>query len=109
MLRAILDERGPQRPTESPQEARLVRLLRRNGFTGHLPQFEVRHRGRFVARVDIGFREWHIALEYESYRHHTGREALDRDSSRRNALMQAGWVVITVTAADLRNFSALRV
>jgi very-short-patch-repair endonuclease len=107
VLRALLDERGAQRPTESPQETRLVRLLRRHGFTGFVPQFEVRHHGRFVARVDIAFPESRIALEYESYRHHTGRDALLRDSARRNALMTAAWTVITVTAADLRNFSAV--
>ena len=53
VLRAILDERGAQRPTESPQETRLVRLLRRNGFTGFVPQLEVRHHGRFVAGVAV--------------------------------------------------------
>ena len=107
VLRAVLDERGTQAPTESPQETRLVRLLRRHGFSGFVPQCEVRHHGRFVARVDIGFPERRIALEYESYRHHTGREALERDSARRNALVRAGWMVVTVTAADLREFSAV--
>jgi hypothetical protein len=107
VLRSLLAERGAQTATESPQETRLVRLIRRHGFTGFVPQFVVRHHGRFVARVDIGFPEWRIALEYESYRHHTGREALERDSARRNGLMRAGWMVVTVTAADLRNFSAV--
>jgi very-short-patch-repair endonuclease len=105
VLRSILDARGGQGSTESPQETRLVRALRRHGFTGFVPQHEVRHAGRFVARVDIAFPERRVALEYESYQHHTGREALLRDSSRRNRLTGAGWSVITVTAADLRSFA----
>ena len=107
VLRAILDARGTQRSTESPQETRLVRLLRNHGFTGFVPQFEVRQHGRFVARVDVAFPASRVALEFDSYRHHTGRDALIRDSTRRNALIAAGWTVITVTAADLRNVSAV--
>ncbi|MFN8024833.1 MAG: type IV toxin-antitoxin system AbiEi family antitoxin domain-containing protein [Acidimicrobiia bacterium] len=107
VLRTILEERGDQKPTESPQETRLVRVLRRHGFTGFVPQCEIRQHGRFVARVDIAFPDAKVAVEFDSFRHHTGREALIRDSARRNALMLMGWTVITVTAADFADFSTV--
>jgi hypothetical protein len=43
-----------------------------------------------------------IALEYESLAWHKGKEALIRDSARRNAVVAAGWLPISVTVEDLR-------
>ena len=43
------------------------------------------------------------AIEYDSYAHHLGTEAHDRDGARRNAIVRLGWTPITATGADLRN------
>lgn len=43
------------------------------------------------------------ALECESFEWHTAKEALTRDSARRNAMVAAGWLPIAVTADDLRS------
>ena len=59
--------------------------------------------GRFVARVDLAYADKRIAIEYDSFEHHTGKVALVRDSTRRNALAAAGWTVLSATAADLRS------
>ena len=59
--------------------------------------------GRFVARVDLAYPDRRIAIEYDSYQEHTGKVALVRDSSRRNALAAAGWTVLSATAEDLRH------
>ena len=101
VLRRIVDLHDPAAGlTESAMETRLKRLLRENGLPAPIFQYEVRHHGRFVARVDAAYPDRRIALEYDSYEHHTGRLALVRDSRRRNDLVVAGWAVITVTAAD---------
>jgi len=103
VLRRILDERDPDRRlTESEMEMRMLHVLRANGLPEPITQFEIRHQGRFVARVDAAYPEFRIALEYESFAWHTGKDALVRDSARRNAVVGAGWIPIGLTWDDLR-------
>ena len=74
---------------ESPQETRLRLLLRDSPLPRPVAQCVVRDsEGRFVARVDFGWPEQKVALEYRA---------------RLNRLVAAGWTVLFVTAADLRN------
>jgi hypothetical protein len=103
VLRSILDERAPHEATpESDMETFLRRVLLRHGLPAPVPQYVVRYHGRFVARVDFAYPEERIAVEYESYEHHTGKVALVRDSARRNQLIAADWTVVTATMRDLR-------
>jgi hypothetical protein len=44
-----------------------------------------------------------IAIEYDSYEHHTGRRAIVHDAARRNHLIALGWAPITATAPDLQS------
>ncbi|MGY1793699.1 endonuclease domain-containing protein [Geodermatophilus sp. SYSU D00525] len=69
------------------------------------PQVEVRHAGRFVARVDLAFPEARLAVEYEG-EHHVGGVQIVRDDERRARLRAAGWRVIRLSAADLRALDA---
>ncbi len=48
--------------------------------------------GRLVARADFAYPDLKIAIEYDSYAHHVGKEALVRDSARRNAVVALGWL-----------------
>lgn len=57
-------------------------------------------RGTFVAMPDLQWPEWRVALEYEGD-HHREREAYRRDIARLERLVDAGWVVIRVSAAEL--------
>ena len=84
----------------SPQETRLRLLLHRSPLPCPVAQHRVRHDGRFVARLDFAWPERRVALEYEGA-WHTTRIAQDR--RRIEALQAAGWRVLFVTAADLRN------
>ena len=104
VLREIVEGRVTLRTiTESDMEMRMLQILRRNGLPEPLTQYEIWHEGRFVARVDAAYPQWRIALEYDSYAHHTGTMNHDRDGARRNALVGARWWPITVTWADLKN------
>ncbi len=58
---------------ESVMETKLKQLLRRNGLPKPVFQYEIWHNGRFVARVDAAYPEHRIAIEFDSYEHHTGR------------------------------------
>jgi len=92
---------------ESPPERLLARDLVAQGLPQPTMQFEVRTPdGRFVARVDLAYPEERLAIEYDSFEHHTGRFALVRDSDRRNRLLAVGWTTLTATNADVRNQSS---
>jgi very-short-patch-repair endonuclease len=104
VLRTLLQELDPlARLPESAMETRLKQILRRHGFPTPQFQYEIWHEGRFVARVDAAYPELRIAIEYDSYEHHTGKLALVRDTDRRNRLLRIGWPTVTFTAADIRS------
>jgi very-short-patch-repair endonuclease len=87
---------------ESPPETRLRLLLHRSRLPRPVAQYRVLHEGRFVARVDFGWPEHKVALEYEGVWHGEAQQ-VGKDRARLNGLTAAGWVVVFVTAADLRD------
>jgi predicted transcriptional regulator of viral defense system len=89
---------------ESAPERLLAQALVDQGLPMPTLQYVVRDAaGDHVARVDLAYPSDKILIEYESFEHHTGAVALVRDSARRNALVALGYVVLSATAADLRN------
>jgi G:T-mismatch repair DNA endonuclease (very short patch repair protein) len=91
---------------ESQPESRLRVILALAGLHP-VPQYGVRDAdGKFVARVDLAFVEQRVAIEYDGAWHaEPGQFAKDR--RRLNRLRTAGWTVLHVTAADLRDLPAL--
>lgn len=87
---------------ESQPESRLRVILTLAGLPP-VPQYVVRGPGGvFVARLDLAYPELRVAVEYDGVWHaEPGQFA--RDRSRLNGLTAAGWVVLHVTAADLRD------
>lgn len=91
---------------ESPPESRLRVLLALAGLDA-VPQYRVRDEaGNVLARVDLAFPEYRIAIEYDGAWHAEERQ-FARDRRRLNRLVAAGWVVLHVTAADMRDPAAL--
>lgn len=89
---------------ESEPERMLARYLVESGLPAPVHQHVVRDQAnRFVARVDLAYPDHGIVIEFDSAAHHTGKIALERDSTRRNAMTSLGLMVITATAADLRD------
>ena len=102
VLRALVRDLDPLAGVpESPMETKLKRLLRRHELPTPEFQYEIWHNGRFVARVDAAYPEHRIAIEYDSYEHHTGRHAIVRDNDRRNELREIRWRTVVFTAADI--------
>jgi G:T-mismatch repair DNA endonuclease (very short patch repair protein) len=86
----------------SPQETRLRLLMQRGGLPDPVAQFRVIDRDGFVARVDFAWPDRKVAVEYDGLWHaESGQFA--RDRRRLNRLRAAGWRVVFVTAADLRD------
>jgi hypothetical protein len=84
---------------ESPPESWLLWLVVDLGFPvpeANLPVLGVD--GRELYRVDLGWRELRIAVEYNGYAAHAGREAAD--AARISDLERRGWIVIVVDVDD---------
>jgi len=105
LFRSMLAERTPDDVVpESAPERLLARALVEQNLTRPHLQYVVRDAaGDFVARVDLAYPDDRILIEYESFEHHTGTLALVRDSARRNALIELGFVVLSATVADVRD------
>ncbi|GAB3590465.1 hypothetical protein GCM10027446_05290 [Angustibacter peucedani] len=86
---------------ESRQESAVRVHLALAGI--HLvPQHEIWHRGRLIARSDLADVDHQVAVEYDGA-WHALRGQLQRDRARLNALGDAGWTVVHVTADLLRD------
>lgn len=91
---------------ESPPESVLRVRLILAGLPTPVPQHEVWLRGQFVARVDLGWPEMKVAVEYDGAWHGASGQ-LGKDRRRLNALIAAGWTVIHVTAIDMHGLSGV--
>ncbi|MHC1560984.1 hypothetical protein ACR9E3_18650 [Actinomycetospora sp. C-140] len=93
---------------ESPPETRARLILFASDLPRPVPQFAVRDvLGHFVGRVDFGWPGLEFALEYQGDQHRTDQETWRRDVLRLAELAAAGWLVLPLTALDLRDPSAL--
>ena len=90
----------------SPPESVCRVRLHRAGLPV-VPQHQVHAGARLVARVDLALVELRIAIEYDGRWHGALVSQLDDDRRRLNALRDAGWIVVHVTAATLADRGAL--
>jgi hypothetical protein len=88
--------------TESPAESWLMVVLTDAGVPTPVSQFViVGLDGRERYRLDFAWPELRIALEYDGYAAHEGREC--HDLEREQDLVRRGWIVVRATAADLKD------
>ena len=80
---------------ESPQESRLRLILVGGGLP--VPETQIEFRDLRI-RVDMGWREWKVAVEYDGVQHWSDRRQRSWDIERIELLEAAGWVVIRVSA-----------
>jgi very-short-patch-repair endonuclease len=92
--------RDGRRP-ESELERRLWELLRQLPGPPPVAQYEVRLPGGRRARLDIAYPDIRLAIEADSYAHHSSASDWASDHTRRNALIAAGWRILPVTWDDV--------
>ena len=80
---------------ESPQETRVRLLIVRSGLPRPQTQIEF---PRLHIRVDMGWRRWKVAVEYDGVQHWTDHRQRAWDIERIALLEAAGWVVIRVSS-----------
>jgi very-short-patch-repair endonuclease len=88
---------------ESPQETRTRLAL----IDARLPRPQTQIRvfdeyGDFVARLDMGYEDLRVGIEYDGPQHWTDRVQRDRDIDRYSGLLDLGWTVIRVSSELLR-------
>ncbi|WP_405134619.1 endonuclease domain-containing protein [Nocardia sp. NBC_01388] len=87
---------------ESPPESLTRLLLVDDGLPCPTTQLVVRdHTGQFVARVDMGWDDWRVAVEYDGAHHWTDPAQRAEDINRLAALESLGWRVVRVSATLL--------
>ncbi|MFG2046900.1 endonuclease domain-containing protein [Micromonospora sp. NPDC048935] len=99
LLRAVdLADAGAESPQESRTRVRLVLA----GLPRPETQWVVADKGRFVARLDLAWPQFKVAVEYDGL-WHDDPEQFHRDRQRLNRLLGCGWIVLHVTAKRLRD------
>jgi len=96
-LRAALDlvDAG----AESPQESRLRLILIRGGLPNPQTQICIRDEyGNVRIRVDIGWSEWKVAVEYDGEQHWSDARQRAWDIERLVIAESEGWSVVRVSA-----------
>ena len=80
-------------------ETRLRWLLLQAGLPRPDVQTDLRDgEGRFVGRADLYYPAARLAIEYDGVNH---RDRLIEDNRRQNLLINAGYVLLRFTAADI--------
>jgi very-short-patch-repair endonuclease len=88
---------------ESPQETRTRLLLIAAGFPKPQTQIVVVDQfGDFVGRVDMGWEEWKVGVEYDGPQHWDDPDQHARDIDRLAKLAAQGWLIIRVSRDHLR-------
>jgi very-short-patch-repair endonuclease len=84
---------------ESPQETRVRLILVRGGLPR--PETQIAFKDLRI-RVDMGWRKWKVAVEYDGVQHWSDSRQRSWDIDRLALLEAAGWAVIRVSSEMLR-------
>lgn len=89
---------------ESPYESLTRLLLVQNGFPPPQTQIEVRDEwGRVFARIDMGWREYHVGVDFEGAHHWSDPKQRSWDIERFAKLVERGWIDERLTSGILFN------
>ncbi|MGV0791081.1 endonuclease domain-containing protein [Mycolicibacterium sp. XJ1819] len=99
-LREAIDLCDPG--AESPQETRTRLVLTAANLRPTHTQIEVYDDYEFVARIDMGYPEWRVGVEYDGTQHWEDPDVRNRDIERQAKLEALGWRIIRVNADMLR-------
>jgi hypothetical protein len=88
---------------ESPQETRTRLVLTDAGLRPTQTQINVFTTSRdHIGRIDMGWPEWRVGVEYDGEQHWTDPKIRARDIDRQAELEALGWRIVRVSADMLR-------
>ncbi|GAA2387287.1 hypothetical protein Cme02nite_21890 [Catellatospora methionotrophica] len=85
----------------SVAERLLAQGLRRRRISGWQANLTVYDEGGLIGEVDFGFAEILLAVEVDGRAWHSADDRFQRDRTRQNRLVRAGWTVLRFTWSDL--------
>ena len=89
---------------ESLYESRTRLLLVQAGFPRPETQIEVfDHHGFFVARIDMGWRDYQVGVDFEGKHHWTDPRQFTKDVDRYARLPELGWTDVRLTSGIFHN------
>jgi Protein of unknown function (DUF559) len=87
---------------ESPKETELRLLLVRDGLPRPVTQILVVKRGEKARRVDMGWPQWNVGVEYDGEQHFNNPDDYADDIVRLEFLAAQGWTIVRVSSRQLR-------
>jgi hypothetical protein len=87
---------------ESPMESEARLMMIDGGLAIPELQYEVIDRSGRLWRLDFAWPDAKFAVEYDGFDFHSSPDALRRDRQKRAALLELGWVVISIVHDDVR-------
>lgn len=91
---------------QSGGEHRLLRMLRSRGLRRWVANYPIVIGGRRIV-IDVAFPEHRVAVEFDGWAFHSDAESFQRDRERQNLLVNASWLVLRFTWADLDDPAAV--
>jgi hypothetical protein len=85
----------------SVAERRVVSAVTTAGITGWVAGYEVRDASGLIAVVDLAFPQSRLAVEIDGLAWHVTADRFQRDRTRQNRLVNAGWTVLRFTWEDV--------
>jgi very-short-patch-repair endonuclease len=86
----------------SDTERRLVTGLRRSGVLGWSCNLDVADQNGSIGIIDVAFPTIKLAIELDGRAWHVDRDRFQRDRTRQNRLVAAGWTVLRFTWEDVK-------
>lgn len=87
---------------ESPQETRLRLLFTKNGMRPTRTQIEVFDGTFLVGRIDMGWPEWKVGVQYDGIQHWEDPRQRTKDIDQNAEYRELGWRIVHVGADLMR-------
>jgi hypothetical protein len=87
----------------SVAERRMATLLLTAGISGWVANAPIRDGSGLIGYGDIVFTRARLVIEIDGFAYHSDTERFQRDRTRQNRLVNAGWTVLRFTWRDLRD------
>jgi hypothetical protein len=106
VLREVLAAWNGDGLAEGVAEMRVVRGLLAAGLPQPVRQYEIWVNGVMIARVDLAYPPFRLAMELDGFRWHAGRRPFRSDRMRRNRVEAAGWRLLEAAPEDIDDLVA---
>jgi hypothetical protein len=105
-LREVLAAWNGDGLADGVAEMRVVRALLAAGLPAPVRQYEIWVDGVLIARVDLAYPPFRLAMELDGFRWHAGRRKFRSDRMRRNRVEAAGWRLLEAAPEDIDDLVA---